>query len=212
MQVSNGIARMAKRLPCLAALAVVVMMAPAARATSCLLDIANKDLSATPGPYATVDVAILSGNQVQLTLTAASSTFKVGDVLGFNVSSDVTGLTLLSVSGTGDTTTTSEWNLRPPGNTQVDGFGKFDFSLQGPANERFSQLVFTLQYTGSGVTAEDFGTLDNGFAFAAHIFPQNGNPTGFAACVPEPSSMALLGMGLTMGLGALYRRRRSPAV
>jgi hypothetical protein len=137
------------------------------------------------------------------------------DEFGFNTSSSVPTLTasnfhLYQGSTTGGTPLT--FTLQTPGN--MDGFGSFKYDIGGGSfSSNTSQTVLVeLIYTGTSNTLADFDVKNaNGNEFAAHL--KAPGATGFVSgpstpAVPEPASLATAGLGVLMGLGYAWRRRK----
>lgn len=175
------------------------------------LDVPNAGLGgSSTGPYASVLLS-LNGNAIDFTVTGYAG-FQMfgngngGGMFGFNVSDD----DLLGLSVTTYSFSTGLGNS----GTQMDGFGRFEVNLVGPtASNALSSFSFTVTRTnGFNNINQVVSQNSSGWAFAAHIAPTNGNPTGFATSdgttkrVPEPTSLTLLGIGL-LGLALSARKR-----
>ncbi len=160
----------------------------------------------------------VTGNTLTLIVTnntpSPTDSYNINQIF-FNASDNVSNLAV-SVFPT-------EWLLDTTG-TMVNGWGVFDFKVfhgheTGPPHHLIGPGAFeTFEFTfdGVGITENDFvlelsdvsGAPGNIPMFAAAKFVQGpGDISGFGASVPEPGTLALLGLA-----GALLAtRRRRPA-
>lgn len=173
---------------------------------------------------ATLDFQV-TGSMLTLTVTngtLAPNVFNINRIFfNFKPGSTVTGLNL-----TGEPPGPAAWELAVPSfpgdlTTHADNFGIFDFMLQhgpplGHGHHLISPLVprvFTFDIKGTGPFLDtDFIALSEQFdanllMFGAAKFVQGpGDASAFGAFVPEPGTIALLGLAGLLGL----RRRRRP--
>jgi hypothetical protein len=169
---------------------------------------------ATATGYPVVTIADSGVNQVTLTIQNNFTT-SVEKVTEVSLNSNVLPLTFTFVSGDAATSIDQGSNC-----CKADGDGFFDIQLNySPSGNIFTnsdQSVYTI--SGTGLTAASFnfvsfcgqGCGNGGWAGAAHIQALGTNAQGsgwFGASVPEPSTLLLLGAGLT-GLG-IWRRKTS---
>ena len=201
-----------------AAFFVVGMLAANASATTITLSDATSDAGTMLAidMNATVDFSI-SGSTLTIDVTNTSTgTIQISE-LYFNSDASVSSITLTSTpthSGSGDPLWVFATSVTPA------GFGTFDYGLEGiksgngPSAE-FGEILaggsalFTFTVTGAGFDADSFAAdVSSGGAFVAAKFHPNGNNQNAigAAIVPEPSTAALMALGL-IGLTQLGRRR-----
>jgi len=178
-----------------------------AMADTVQLTIPNDVSAIGTGPFATVNY-VLNGNQIDVTVTALGSYTLFGtggEMFGFNVVGDTAGLNIINLVNCAVGST----------NQQLDGFGKFEFSVSGDQPPGVTTFSFTVtRDIGFSSASQLFENNASGHAFAAHIYNPNGPAearTGFAtngdpSSVPEPASIFLLGSGL-FGAAAGLRRR-----
>ena len=171
--------------------------------------------------------------QVTLTSnTAGSVDFSILPVYGFNEGSNF-GIQSFGFNFAGSNTLTASNFLLPDSwsatlrSTQMSGFGKFNFVIQGNGSNRLSPLNFSLIGLG-GATADEtlsyFAKYSGGSAslgneyFAAHLagFVSGSDNSAFfggstlAPAVPEPETYVMLTAGFGV-LGAMIRRRKKSA-
>ena len=167
--------------------------------------------------------------QVEITSTSAgTANFNVTPVYAFATDSNY-GLQsfAFNYSGSASSLTFSNladgWSVNGPPASALDGFGKFEYIVEGNGNNRQAPLTFTVSGLGGDTTAQTlnyFSELSSGNSgqgnqfFAAHLAGFSDLSVGsgdFAgstlAPVPEPETYAMLLAGLGL-MGALARRRR----
>lgn len=171
---------------------------------------------------ATFDIQVSGGNTLQLTVTndtTAPDTFNINEVF-FNGPSG-TGLSLASATHSVNGDVFASWN---PVETviMVNGWGDFDFALTngvGANNPSVIQpganVVFVLDISGGcaatlSCTSSDFASAlsSGGYLAAAKFVNGPGDDSAFGAVIPEPSTAALLALGL---VGIAARRRAARA-
>jgi hypothetical protein len=175
-----------------------------------LFDLNSENVSFTGGPpFASVAVTSPGTGQIQFVVTAlTSSTALVGE-LGFNTSVSLTGVTYAGF-GNGSSSSFITGNVSGTGGT-MDGFGSFTAILGGAdVTDRFHSITYVL----SGLSSTTLSAFEvanaSGNLFAAHYF--QGTLTGFVSggtpvAVPEPSTLAIAGLGALGFMGYGLRRR-----
>jgi hypothetical protein len=186
----------------------------------------NAALSGFAGPYATVEIQLNSSTDATIKITgltngATSYLMGAAGTVGVNINGTFS-LVLASLSGDGGL-------LSSGGAGNEDGFGSFNLRINTddgfPDANTFVSFEVLATGANSWATENDVLTANaNGNIAAAHIFvvdpdcPKIGSTaacvTGFAGDsggeprgeVPEPQSLALLGLGLL--LLAMARRRQ----
>lgn len=206
--------------PVLAALALIG--APAAQADSIVYQITAPNTVVSPysGPYADVTVDRTSGTTATITFssnTVAGNTYLFGDGSSVDVNVNAAGWTIGSISSSNSGTGFSPGTFTDGGSVNVDSFGVFNQTVND--FDGFMHAADTVSFlltnsSGSWASAGDVLVANTaGFQAAVHLFvcADSGSGcdqsagalvTGYAA-VPEPSTFALVLMGLT----ALAARR-----
>jgi hypothetical protein len=216
-------------------LAVALALAFGARSASAdtftsILDTGNSAISGYSGPYGTVTVDRTSSTAATVTFTSNtvnSNIYLFGDGSSAAVNVNASSFTITGISGSNAGTGFSPGSFsvaNPPGTSNVDGFGLFNGVID--SFDGFTHTSDTISFTLtnlSGTWASAVNVLTpnaDGNDAAAHIFvtsspagATNGAiATGYAgetggAVVPEPSTMALAGLGALGFLGYGLRRR-----
>jgi len=202
------------------------------------LNVANSALTGFTGPFVEVTVNQTGANTATLTYTALTNggyTYLLtdGGAVAANINS---GTGTIGISGLSYTvpSTGGPWSpslavQNPPGTDNDDGWGLFNVRITtGSAGFSSAQsITFTVTVTGAGAptwaSAADVLTgndhLPNPEILAAHVDPWTGSgapisTTSFASdaqvqVVPEPSTLALVGLGALGFVGYGIRRRKA---
>jgi hypothetical protein len=189
------------------------------RAGTIVLNQANPDLAKIgPGPYGTVVISDPVKNQVTVTFTAAAPYLFFGNTaLGLSVHSTNFTVTNLTKSLTAGIDTKKGKN--------ISQFGDFDLVINGDKSTAYSTFSFTLTNLDPKVTWAQWADVvigdDKGFLAAGHAKVLGNGNTGFAggsgggvvpqSAAPEPSAVALFGVGAAGLAGYAWRRRKPVA-
>jgi hypothetical protein len=186
----------------------------------------NSALSGLPGPYATATINLTSPTMATVTfmsLTNSGNIYLLGDGGSVDVNVNATSFTLGTITGSNAGTgfTPGPWSDGGSGNIGSSGnFNQTINSFDGFTHSS-DTISFTLTNT-SGTWASAANVLaanNDGNFVAVHIFvtssPANAangaSVTGFAGganVVPEPSTLAIAGLGALGLVGFGLRRRR----
>lgn len=207
------------------ALAAMPMIDAEAATASYYLD--QSDISSMPDGTNYLEVTLTSNS-------AGSVDFSISPVFGFSEGANF-GLQSFGFNYAGSNTLSASnfvlptsWSASFMHPTQMSGFGKFGFAIQGTGSSRLSPLTFSLTGLG-GATADETlsyfaqysggnDSLGNQY-FAAHLAGfVSGTDTSayfggstFAPAVPEADTFIMMTAGLGM-LGAMIRRKKKSKV
>lgn len=213
------IRRSHRLMSCCLVLVALVGLPAVCHADSIMFNLTSDHCSGTcgPKPFGVITVTDLTGGNLKIDIslnngnTFVNTGFDVS--VGFNLSSTITSIAYTSLP--------DSWSIpdlsagrQAAGNYHVDGTGYFKYGIlwgtQGGAGKGDSgPISFTI--SASGLTLSSLTTNDFGQYFAVDIYnPTTGNtgPVDASSPVPEPSTLILLGIGISgLGLGALRRKK-----
>jgi hypothetical protein len=196
------------------------LVVPVAQASSVTyyLNQSNENILFPDGTnYATVKIEDV-GSDIQFTVAVVPGAFSEGTNFGFQSFGFNLAPSAPSLLG-GIFVLPTGWSATA--GTNQDGFGNFDWVVDGTGGSRQSPLIFSIQNV-AGDTLASYFDLSSGTAgegnqyFAGHIAGFNAPPGtnvtsafigGGTSVVPLPATAWLLLSGVA-GLGALARRRR----
>ena len=187
----------------------------------------NSDIAGFPGPYAQVDVHLISATMASITftsLTNGGNIYLLGDGGTVAVNVNAASWTLGTITGSNAGSGFSPGSFSDGGSGNEDGFGSFNQTINSFDGFTHSSDMVSFDLTdGSGTWASADSVLignASGNLAGAHIFvtsfPANASNgaivTGFASGsgnvpVPEPSSLALFSLSM-FGLSFWAARRR----
>ncbi len=196
-----------------------VLLALGSSAGAATITLSSMSSDATPASVLDATFVFMITGASELTLTVTNDTTAPDEFIingaWFNAAGNVTGLTLDSATHSVEGDVFAAWD--PVENTSmVDGFGIFDFGVTDGVGQNNLNLIgpgesidFVFTIAGTGPFADtDFVVLNgSGFLAAAKFIAGPGDDSAFGAAVPEPTTVALFGLGL-LGLGMLGRRPR----
>jgi MYXO-CTERM domain-containing protein len=194
----------------------------------------NSAINGYTGPYANVTVDLAPTGIATITfnsLTVGGNAFLMGAQGAVAVNVNASSWTVGSITGTNSGTGFSPGPLTDGGSGTEDGFGSFNQTINSFDSFTHSSdsISFTLTNTGGTWTDASQVLVDNpDSSVAAHILvtsaPANaansavatgyatdsnlGQPTPFTPSVPEPSTLAIAGLGALGLVGSGLRRRR----
>jgi len=186
-------------------------------------------LSGFPGPYATVTVSLIDPTHAQFTYDSATSggyTYLLAGQGAVAANINASSFTVSGISSTNSFAGFTPGPVTQAAAGNEDGFGSFNLTMDSFDGYQHSntEVTFTVQ-NNSGVWVSAANVLaanDSGENLAIHGFAVlnpvsiDGSPaaTGYASgaqftttAVPEPSSMAIAGLGALGFVGYSLRRR-----
>jgi len=173
------------------------------------LNTPNSQLSGTTGPYAIVTATQQNSTTVRFTFTPQGSYgFVDGGSVALNINCDPSHITVSNFD-----TSVFTANVSTGGQNNLDGFGNFNVNLneKNSANPVTTPVTFDVSCSDGLTVATSLIANANGELAGAHIFAPSVGKTGFVAdgpaAVPEPSTLAIAGLGALSFVGYGLRRR-----